>query len=67
MCEIIVISRKISLIGPNFSLEADSDPELDPDLGMDLYPTWIRIQAILIPALLEVIPAPDPDPQKVES
>ena len=57
----------MSLIGRNFSFEADPDPELDPDLGMVLDPSWIQIQAIPIPALLEVIPAPDPDPQKVES
>ena len=62
--EISDILRKISLIGPNFSFEVDPDPELDPDLGMDSDLPWIRIQVILILALLEEIPAPDPDPQK---
>ena len=31
---------------------------------MDPIPAWIRIRVIPIPALLDVIPAPDPDPQK---
>ena len=37
---------------------------MDPDLGVDPDPPWIRIHMIPIPALLDVIPAPDPDPQK---
>ena len=31
---------------------------------MDPIPARIRIRVIPIPALLDVIPAPDPDPQK---
>ena len=63
MYEISVISRKMILIGPNFSFEVDPDPELDPDLGMDLDQPWIWIWVISIPAVWEVIRAPDPDPQ----
>ena len=37
---------------------------MDPDLGVDPDPPWIRIHMIPILALLNVIPAPDPDPQK---
>jgi len=37
---------------------------MDPDLGVDPDPRWIRIQAIPIPALLDAIPDPDPDPAK---
>ena len=48
-------------------LEVDPDPEMDLDPGVDLDPTWIRIHAIPIPALLGAIPAPELDPQKVES
>ena len=40
------------------------DSEMDSDPGMDSDPAWIRIHAIPIPALLNVIPAPDLDPQK---
>ena len=31
---------------------------------VDVIPAWIRIQVIPIPALLDAIPAPHPDPQK---
>ena len=37
---------------------------MDPDLGVDPDSRWIRIHVILIPALLDVIPDPDPDPAK---
>ena len=37
---------------------------MDPDLGVDPDPRWIRIQAIPIPDLLDAIPDPDPDPAK---
>ena len=52
------------LFGTNFSFEVDPDPELDPELDVDSDPPWIWIWAIPILALLEVIPAPDADPQK---
>ena len=45
-------------------LEVDPDPEMDPDPVVDSDPAWIRIHVIPIPALLNVIPAPDLDPQK---
>ena len=45
-------------------LKLDPDSEMDLDPGVDLDPAWIRIPAIPIPALLDVIPAPDLDPQK---
>ena len=40
---------------------------MDPDLGVDPDLRGIRIHAILTPALLGVIPYPDPDPAKMES
>ena len=46
--------------------ELDPDPEMDSDLGVDLEPPWIRIQVTSIPALLDAIQPPAPDPQKVE-
>ena len=37
---------------------------MDPDLGVDPDPRWIRIHVIPIPAPLDVIPDTDPDPAK---
>ena len=44
--------------------DVDPYPDMDLDPIVDLDPTWIRIHAIPIPALLGAIPAPDLDPQK---
>ena len=45
-------------------LKLKPDSEMDSDPGVDSDPTWIRIHAIPILALLDVIPVPDLDPQK---
>ena len=45
-------------------LKLDPDSEMDLDPGVDSDPAWIWIHAIPIPALLDVIPALNLDPQK---
>ena len=45
-------------------LRLHPDPKMDSDPGADSDPAWIRIHAIPIPALFDVIPAPDLDPQR---
>ena len=57
---------KWAKIGFFLHFELDPDPEMDSDLGVDLEPPWIRIQVTSIPALLDAIQPPAPDPQKVE-
>ena len=53
-----MIQANWAKIGLHFTSELDPDPEMDSDLDVDSDPSWIHV--IPIPALLDVIPDPDP-------